>query len=180
MQLSTANDAIPCPFHILRMPMLIETSDLSDNALESVLEPPIDRSQYSTQNAQKKGGILDSLITLDLVGSTNTGLASATLGNTLTRTGHAAVEIHSVNTNRRVVLDAEIDVFADTETKVASLREVAFAKLIFLDLQSTLQNFLSLWSTDGDMYGDLFVTTDTECSDSVAGLACEDYIRPCD
>lgn len=121
----------------------------------------------------RKEGILDSLITLDLVGSTNTSLASATLGNTLTRTGHAAVEIHSVNTNRRVVLDTEIDVFADAETEVASLREVALAKLIFLNLQSTLQDFLSLWSTDGDMYGDLFVTTDTKCSDGVSGFACK-------
>jgi len=133
--------------------MLLETSNLSDNAFESVLEP------------------LDSLIALDLVGGTNTGLASASLGNTLTWSGHAAVEIHSVNSDRWVVLDTEINVFADTETEVASLREVALAKLIFLDLQSTLQDFLSLWSTDSDMYSDLLVTTDTEGSDSVPGLA---------
>jgi hypothetical protein len=44
-------------------------NDLSDNSLESVLEP------------------LDCLVTLDLVGSTDMGFASATLGNTLTRTG---------------------------------------------------------------------------------------------
>ncbi len=117
-------------------------------------------------------------------------LASATLGNTLTRSGpmtcqhrssyadicrysHAAVEIHSVNTNRRVVLDTEIDVFADTETKVASLREVALAEFVFLDLQSTFQDFLGLWSTDCNVHSDLFVTTDTEGSDGVSGLACE-------
>lgn len=34
---------------------------------------------------------------------------------------HAAVEVHSVDTNRRVVLDAEIDVFADAKAEVASL-----------------------------------------------------------
>jgi hypothetical protein len=44
-------------------------NDLSDNSLESVLEP------------------LNCLFTLDLVGSTDVSLASATLGNTLTRTG---------------------------------------------------------------------------------------------
>jgi hypothetical protein len=117
--------------------------------------------------------ILDGLLTLDLVVGTNMGLASATLCNTLTRSGHAAVEIHSVNTNRRVVLDAEIDVFADSETEVASLGEVALAKLILLDLQSTLQDFLGFGATDGNVHSNLLVTTDTEGSDGVPGLACE-------
>jgi hypothetical protein len=65
-------------------------------------------------------------------------------------------------------------VFADTEAEVASLGKVALAELIFLDLQSTLQDFLSLWATNGDVNSDLLVTSDTEGSDSVAGLACED------
>jgi hypothetical protein len=147
---------------------------LSDNSLEARLEP------------------FDGLLTLDLVRSTDVGLASATLGNTLARSGptnsqhnsnhsrrccgysHAAVKIHSVDTNRRVVLDTKINVFADTETEVASLGEVALAELIFLDLQSTLQDFLSLWSSDGNVDSDLLVTTDTECSDGVSGFACED------
>jgi len=105
--------------------------------------------------------------------ATDRGLAAATLSNTLSRSGHAAVEIHSVNSDRRVVLDTEIDVFADTETEVTSLREVALAELVLLNLQSTLQDFLSLWSADSDVHSDLLVTTDTEGSDSVAGLACE-------
>lgn len=147
-----------------------------DSYLEAVLEP------------------FNGLITLDLVGGSNGGLASATLGNTLTRTGpipcqypstkclcslysHAAVEIHSVDTNRRVVLDTEIDVFADTETKVASLGEVALAELVLLNLQPTLQDFLGLGATDGDVNGDLLVTTDTEGTDGVSGLACEVAIR---
>ena len=129
------------------------------------------------------------------MGRTNRGLAATALGNTLTRSGpeiyvsstpnsiiriflysHAAVEVHSVDTNRRVVLDAEINVFADTEAEVASLREVALAELIFLNLQSTLQDFFSLWSTDGDVNRDLFVTTDTEGSDGVASLAWEEIM----
>ena len=127
---------------------------LSDDTLESVLEP------------------LDGLLALDLVGSSNVGLASATLGNSLARSGHAAVEVHSVDTNRRIVLDTKIDVFAYTEAEVASLREVALSELVFLDLQSTLQDFLSLWSTDSDVHSDLLVTTDTEGSDGVSSLAC--------
>jgi len=147
--------------------------NLSDDTLESVLEP------------------FNGLIALDLVGSSNVGLASATLGNTLTRSGpeklstppniilaliylHAAVEIHSVNTDRRVVLDTEIDVFADTEAEVAGLREVALSEFVFLDLQSTLQDFLGLWSSDCDVHSNLLVTTDTEGSDGVSSLACGD------
>ena len=84
---------------------------------------------------------------------------------------HAAVEVHSVDTNRRVVLDAQINVFADTEAEVASLREVALPQLIFLDLQASLENFLCLRTADSDVDGDFLVTTDTECSHSVAGLA---------
>jgi hypothetical protein len=51
---------------------------------------------------------------------------------------HAAVEVHSVNTNRRVILDAQIDVFADTKAEVASLGEVSLPQFVFLDLQTTL------------------------------------------
>lgn len=83
---------------------------------------------------------------------------------------HAAVEVHAVDTNTRVVLDAEIDVLRDTETKVAGLREVALAKLVLLDLEATLENLLGLWATDSDVDGDLLVTTDTESADGVAGL----------
>jgi len=126
---------------------------LSDDTLESVLEP------------------LGNLLALDLVSRTNAGLASTALGDTLTRAGHAAVEVHSVDADGRVVLDTEIDMFADTEAEVASLGEVALAKLIFLDFQSTLQDFLGLWSTDSNVHSDLLVTTDTEGSDSVSGLA---------
>jgi len=117
--------------------------------------------------------ILDGLITLDLVVGSNGGLAAATLSNALSWSAHAAVEIHSVNSDRRVVLDTKIDVFADTETEVTSLREVALAELVLLDFQSTLKDFLSLWSSDSNVHSDFLVTTDTEGSDSVAGLACE-------
>ena len=85
---------------------------------------------------------------------------------------HAAVEIHAVNSNRRVVFDTKIDMFADAESKVAGLGEVALAEFVFLDLQSTLQDFLCLWATDCNMDGDLFITADAEGSDGVAGLAC--------
>ena len=64
----------------------------------------------------------------------------------------------------------------DTESKVASLREVALAELVFLDLEATLEDLLSLGATNGNVDSDLLVTTDTECTDSVAGLAYEENV----
>lgn len=84
---------------------------------------------------------------------------------------HAAVEVHAVDTDAGVVLDTQIDVLGDTEAEVAGLGEVALPQLILLDLQATLQNLLGLGATDGDVNGDLLVTTDTEGTDGVAGLA---------
>lgn len=61
--------------------------------------------------------------------------------------------------------------FADTEAEVSGLGEVTLPQFVFLDLEATLENFLSLGATDGDVNGDLFVTTDTEGTDGVASLA---------
>jgi hypothetical protein len=126
---------------------------------------------------------------------TDLRLAAAALGNTLTRASpkreecqyglnwqseaktrteghsHAAVEVHTVDTNTRVVLDTEIDVLADTEAEVAGLGEVLLSQLVFLDLEATLEDLLGLGATDGNVDGNLFVTTDTEGTDGVAGLA---------
>ena len=89
---------------------------------------------------------------------------------------HNTVEVHSVNSNTRVVLDTEIDVLRDTKSKVASLREVALAELVLLDLEATLEDLLCLGPTDSDVDSNLLVTTDTECTDSVAGLAYEENV----
>ena len=84
---------------------------------------------------------------------------------------HAAVEVHTVDTNAGVVLDTQVDVLADTEAEVTGLGEVPFSQFVLLDLETTLENLLGLGATDGNVNGDLFVTTDTEGTDGVAGLA---------
>ena len=84
---------------------------------------------------------------------------------------HAAVEVHAVDTNARVILDAQIDVLADTETEVTGLREVAPLQLVFLDPEATLENLLCLGAANGNVHRDLLVTTDTEGTDGEAGLA---------
>ena len=84
---------------------------------------------------------------------------------------HAAVEVHAVDTDGGVVLDTQVDVLADTEAEVAGFREVALAEFVLLDLEATLEDLLSLGATDGNVDGNLFVTTDTEGTDGIAGLA---------
>ena len=62
--------------------------------------------------------------------------------------------------------------FANAETKIPCFREVPLLQLVFLDFQTSLENFLGFGAANGDMDSDLFVTTDTERSDGVAGFAC--------
>jgi hypothetical protein len=95
------------------------------------------------------------------VAASNLRLRAATTSNTLAGAGptsvsqrisraswgldlHDTVEVHAVNTDRRIVLDTQVDVFADTEAEVASLREIALTQFVLLDLEATLQNFEGL------------------------------------
>jgi hypothetical protein len=107
-------------------PLKPSNARLSDDSVEALLEP------------------LHGLLALDAVLRANTALHAPASGNTLARSGHAAVKVHTVDTDRRVVLDTEINVLANTEAKVASLAEVTAAKFVFLDLEATLENFLGL------------------------------------
>jgi hypothetical protein len=50
-----------------------------------------------------------------------------------------------------IVLDSQVNVFADTEAEVSRLAEVALAELVLLDLEATLENLLSLGAADGDV-----------------------------
>jgi len=113
---------------------------------------------------------LDGVGSGDLVTVADSSLAPASTSNAEAGTGHDDVKVHSVNTDGRVVLDTKINVLRDTETKVSRLGEVALAQLVLLDLQSTLENLLSLGAADGDVHGDLFVPTDAKSSHRVARL----------
>jgi hypothetical protein len=112
----------------------------------------------------------DGLLGLDLVLETNSLLGVASARDTVARAAHDTVEVHTVDTDGGIVLDTKIDVFLDTETEVTSGGEVASQKLIFLDLKTTFEDLQSLLTTDSDVDRDLFVTTDTEGTDSVASL----------
>jgi len=126
---------------------------LADDGVEALLEP------------------LDGVVAVDAVAGADSALAAAAAGDALTGAGHAAVEVHAVDTDTGVVLDAEIDVLRDTEAEVAGLAEVALAELVLLDLEATLENLLGLGAADGDVDRDLFVTANAERADGVPGLA---------
>ena len=85
---------------------------------------------------------------------------------------HHDEEVHTKDTDTGVISSTKIDVFLDTESKVSGLREVPLSEFVLLDLEATLENFLSLGAADGDVDSDLFVTTDTERSDGVSGFRC--------
>ena len=126
---------------------------LPDDALETALEP------------------LDRLVAVDAVARADTTLAAAAAADALARARHAAVEIHAVDADGRVVLDAQVNVLADAEAKVARLAEVALPQLVFLHLEPSLQNLLGLGPADRDVHRDLLVASDAEGSDGEAGLA---------
>jgi len=129
------------------------TVHLSHDTLEAGLEPP------------------DGVVLVDLVVLADLALAPSPLGDAGAGARHAAVEVHAVDADGRVVLDAQVDVFRDAEAEVAGLAEVLAAELVLLDLEATLEDLFGLGASHGDVDGDLFVTTDAERSDGVSGLA---------
>ena len=100
----------------------------------------------------------------------DTGLLCFSLGDSSSWTTHDNVEVHTEDTDTRVVPGTKVNVLLDTETEVAGLGEVLAAELVLLDLEAALKDLLGLGATDGDVDGNLLVTTDTERADGVTGL----------
>ena len=106
------------------------TTIAPNNPLESILEP------------------LDRLRLIDTVTSTNFALASSSLGYPLTRSRpittaelaprpspnphvpplgndlHAAVKVHPIDANCRIIFNTQIDMFANPKPKIPCLREI--------------------------------------------------------
>ena len=126
-----------------------------DDTVESLLEP--------------SNGIL--LLYSVLV--TDTGLLGPPPSHASSWSSQHHIKVHTKDTDTGVISSTEIDVFLDTESKVSCLREVPLSKFVLLDLEATLQDFLSLGATDRDMDRDLFVTTDTKRSNGVPRFRCD-------
>lgn len=106
-----------------------------DDTVESLLEPGnspiIFISHYSalkhnpsTARGEEKKKICDLLLRPNPVRSTD--LADSVLpgGNSHTGSAHDDVEVHTEDTDSRVVLDTEVNVLLNTETEVTGLGEV--------------------------------------------------------
>ena len=90
---------------------------------------------------------------------------------------HAAIKVHSVDANCRVVFDSQVDMFADAKSEIARFRKILLLQLVFLDFEATLKNFLRLGPSHSDMDGDFFITSNAKSSDCVASLAfCENIL----
>merc|ERR1712240_809278 len=64
-------------------------------------------------------------------------------------------EVHSIDTNAGIVLDAEVNVLVDTEAEVSVVGEVILPQLVLLHLEATLQDLLCLRPPDCAMNCDL-------------------------
>ena len=115
---------------------------------------------------------LDCIVLADLVTPSNRLVASSSPRHSRTGSCHAAVEVHSVDTNCRIVLDPQINVLRDAEAEVASVGEVLLAQLVFLDFETALEDLFGFGASDCDVHGDLFIASDAEGADGVAGFAC--------
>ena len=66
--------------------------------------------------------------------SSNTASAASTLGNTAAVAVQDNVEIHTIDTDGRIVFQSKIDVFLNTESEVAGVGEVLTVQFVFLYL----------------------------------------------
>lgn len=87
-----------------------------------------------------------------------------------TGTAKHHVEVQTVDTNGRVVLDAQVNVLLNAEAEIAGSGEVLTAQLVFAHLQATLEDLLGLGTANGAMDGDLLVTTNAKRAHGVASL----------
>lgn len=122
-RLSACNDCfeIVCTRHKLKLPQGTNLVRLvEDDAVEGGLEP-------------LHGIRLGQLVVL-----TNLRLLLSAARDAVARAFEDDVEVHTVNTGGRIVLDTEIDVFGDTEAKVTSGTKVSLEKFKFLHLETAL------------------------------------------
>lgn len=92
---------------------------------------------------------------------TDLALCPPALRNPFAGASHAAVEVHAINANGRVVFDAQVDMLADTEAEVACLREVLRTEFVLFDFEAALEDFLSFGTADCDVDSDFLVTANT-------------------
>ena len=78
---------------------------------------------------------LDRFIASNTVGSSNAASAASALGDTAAIAVQDDVEVHTIDTDGRIVFQSKIDVFLNTESEVAGVREVFTVQFVFFHLK---------------------------------------------
>ena len=87
------------------------------------------------------------------------------------KNSHAAIKVHSVNANRRIILDAQIDMLANAEPKIPRCGEILLFQFVLFYFEAALKDFFGFGPAHGDVDGDFFVAANAEGADGVAGFA---------
>merc|ERR1712113_996141 len=82
-----------------------------------------------------------------LVAETNSRSTSSSLADSSTWSCKDNEEVHTEDTDGRVVFDAQIDVFLDTESQGTSFGEVV-SFFVFFDFQTRFQDFFGFGASD--------------------------------
>jgi hypothetical protein len=104
------------------------------------------------------------------LGNTHSVGASSSLRDSLAGFLKDNIEVHTENTGVGIIFDTKVNVFLNTEAEVTGVGEVTFSKFEFFDFKSFFQDFFGLFSSDGDMEGNLFISLNTERTDGVSGF----------
>ena len=113
----------------------------------------------------------------------NPSLSTTTLCNTSASTSKNDIKIHPINSNWRIIFYAQINVFLNSKTKIASIRKVLPVEFKFFDLnflykqakhskylQTTINNLLSFWTTHSAMNSNFLITANPKSPDSITSL----------
>merc|ERR1712180_365101 len=104
----------------------------------------------------------------------NSRLLSTTVRDVVPRSCKHNIEIHSIDTNTRIVLYPEINMLSNSESEIPCFRKIAPTQFVLLHLETLLQDFFCFGSSNSAMDGNLLITTDTKGSNGVAGFG-EDW-----
>merc|ERR1719161_2398651 len=104
------------------------------------------------------------------MGHANAGALLLALRNPAARAREVDVEVHTVDTSRRVVLEPEVNVLRDTEAERAALAEVLLLQFVLEHLEPTLEDLLRLLAAHGHVARDLLVAAHMPLTDGQASL----------
>ena len=105
-----------------------------------------------------------SLLFANSVLSSNFAFTSSSKTNSASWSFENNVEVHTENTSEWIILDTQIDVFLNTETKATSIWEISLFQFSIFDFKTSLENLVSFIASDGDMYCNFLVSFDTKAS----------------